>query len=71
MVGCKHVESCSLVKNLTPNFPMALKILKQRYCAGDYWSCSRYQRCEGGQWDTIMYADVAFVVGLVESAING
>jgi hypothetical protein len=71
MAPCKLVDSCSLVNSLTQDFPTALKILRQRYCDGDYLRCSRYLRCEGGNCDTIMYADVAQVVGLIESCMNG
>ena len=70
MVLCKHVDSCSLV-NLTSDFPTALEILQQTYCYGDHPRCARYLRCESGKCDTIMYADVALVVGLVESCMNG
>ena len=70
MLTCEFVESCSLVNCLAPHFPAALKILRQRYCDGDHQHCWRYLRCGGGDGDSVMHVDLAWVRDLVESQLR-
>lgn len=68
---CPRFESCPLVAALTPDFPRALELLKQKYCSGEFQLCAIFQQDGVGRNDSLVYQKIAWVKTLIEAEISG
>jgi hypothetical protein len=43
MADCECLSKCPFFNDKMANMPSMAKIMKNRYCKGDYGTCARYQ----------------------------